>query len=944
MGDVKRMPSDVSSPAFGVLGPLEVAVDGRRVPVRSPKQRSLLAGLLLNAGRSVPLGELATVIWGPEQPANPRCGVQVCATRLRALLAEAGCPQIILTSTDGYLIDVPQEQVDLGRFHRWLAEADQAAGQSDAVREAAALRAALAQWRADPLADVRSEALQREAVPRLWAQRLNALERRFDAELRLGRYAEIIDELFETVAREPLRERFWGQLMTALHRDGRRADALAAYHEARRHLAEELGIDPGDDLRRRHAEVLAGTEAGSVGVVLPVVPRQLPSEAPAFTGRAREVAELTNLLAGRGMRGGPGSPTVVVVSGTAGVGKTALALHWARRVADRFPDGQLWLNLRGYDHRPAMTTQQALTLLLRALGVPDADVPPDVDSQSGLYRSLMDGRRALVVLDNAGTAEQLRPLLPGSPDSLTLLTSRDQLTGLVAIDGAHAIELELFTAEEGLELLVRRLGAARIATEPVAAREVVERCARLPLALAIAAARAAQRPRLRLAALAGQLRSARERLDEFSSPDIATDPRAVFSWSYRSLGVPAARLFRRLGAHPGPDISVTALACLVGAPIERVRQPLAELSRAHLLVEQDDGRYTLHDLLRAYAAELASSHDKPPDRRSSLRRLLDHYLHTGHVAARLIEPLRDPLVLPPSAAGVTIRPPATREAALTWFADEYAGLLAAIECAAGAGFDTHTWQLVWTLADFQQWRGHWHDRAALLRMALETTRRLGNRAEQARAHRGLGYAYTRLGRDDDAHTHLRHALDLYVRLADQVGEARAHHGLSYVLERQGNHHGALWHAQRALDRYPADGHRAHRARAVGSVAWCHARLGDHHQTLHHCIQALSLLCGTGDRVAEAATWDSLGYARHHLGDHHRAVVCFRTALRLRRELGHRTGEANTLVHLGDTFQAMGDRPGARGVWNEALRVLDQLGGDESVRVRTRLAALGSEPA
>jgi tetratricopeptide (TPR) repeat protein len=490
--------------------------------------------------------------------------------------------------------------------------------------------------------------------------------------------------------------------------------------------------------------------------------------------------------------------------------------------------------------------------------------------------------------------------------------------------------------------LVRRLGARRVDADPAAVAEIIDRCARLPLALSVATARASQRPGLCLGRLAAQLRAARERLDEFSGSDAATDVRAVFSWSYRKLGEPAARLFRLCGVHPGPDMSTETLAALAGIAPPGLLPLLKELADAHLMVEHVPGRWTVHDLLRVYATELADGHG-PAERRGALRRVLDHYLHSAHAAAMVLEPLRDAIELTPPDPAAAVRVPTDREDALAWFAREHDGLLAAVDRAGRGGFDTHAWQLAWTLADFQQWRGLWPDRAACLTIALAAARRLGNIAEQARAHRGLGYAYTRLARNDDAHLHLRQALDVYERLGDRAGRARAHHGLSYLLERQGDRTGALWHAERALILYPPEGNRAQRARAVGSVGWCHSQVGRHRLALRFNRLALALLDGVGDRVAEAATWDNLGYAHHHLGDHRQAVACYETALRLRRELGHRYGEANTLTHLGDTLHASGAWDAARRSWQEALAVLEQLGEPDADRVRIKLRELTTTP-
>lgn len=940
---MEDLPSDAGDLFFGLLGPLQVHIGRRAMQVGSPKHRVLLASLLLRPRRVVPVRELADAMWAMDEPVNPRRTVQLAVVRLRATLAAAGSPDLLITQGNGYALDVPDDSVDLGKFNRRLREADAAAALSDVEAEAVALRAALACWRGEPLADIPSDLLQRQAAPRLREQRLQALERRLDLDLRLGRHTQVVAELLEATAADPLRERLWFQLVTALHRSGRRADALAAYHTGRAHLVEEFGIEPSDELRQLHAAVLGGLRSSTSGaVLLPTAPRQLPPDVSAFAGRTPQLAQLSDLLLERERTESAAAP-IVVVSGTAGVGKTALAVHWSRRMADEFPDGQLWVNLRAYDHRPARPPEQALTLFLRALGVAGDSIPQDLDSQSGLYRSLMNGRRALVVIDNASTAEDVRPLLPGSVGNAVIVTSRDRLTGLVASDGAHPVELDMFTDAEGHELMVRRLGAQRVAAEPAAVAEIVERCARLPLALAIAAARAAQRPTMRLAALAEQLQAAQNRLDTLSTEDKATDARAIFCASYRSLDLAAARLFRLLGNYPGPDGSAEALGSLSGLSIAAVRPVLEELTSAHLVAEHRPGRYTLHDLLRTWATELALKGDRR-ERDSARRRVLDHYVHSAHEAALLIEPLRQPIPISQPDPAVTLRLPTDRDQALEWFATEYAGLSAAIEQSHAAGLDTHTWQLVWTLADFQQWRGLWHDRAANLHTALEAAHRLDHRAEQARAHRGLGYAYTRMARNDDAHTHLRLALDLYDELGDPVGQARAHHGLSYLLERQGNARAGLAHAEKALNLFPLDGSRAHRARALGTVGWCHGQLGDFQQSLVYNEQALALLNGTGDRVAEAATWDSLGYTHHHLGQHEQAIECYQIALRLRRDLGHCYGEANTLSHLGDTYLAVGKPEVARTVWKDALAIFVQLGEPDADHVRRRLTLIGTSGA
>jgi DNA-binding SARP family transcriptional activator len=506
---------------FRLLGPFEVRTGGRRVEVMSPKHRVLLAVLLLHAGRPVPVERLAEAVWGEAQPDNPRRVVHVYVTRLRRLLALSGPGETIATCADGYRIDVRPEQVDLGRFRRCLEEAARAAGRGDLDAEEAGLAAALAQWRGEPLADVPSELLQREAAPQLHEQRLQAIERRVDIELGRGRRDELVGELVALTAQHPQREPLWARLMIALHRSGRRADALDAYHTVRRHLADELGIDPGEELQARYATVLAGSpgrdhDRPARAVALPPVPRQLPPDPPAFTGRVEERAQLDELLADRS--GGDAPARTVVISGTAGVGKTALVTHWARRVADRFPDGQLWVDLRGLDPGRAVTAGRALERFLRALGVPDSRVPEDLDEAAALYRSLLDGRRMLIVLDDARSAAQVRPLLPGAPGCLLVVTSRSWLTGLIATEGAHPLVLDLLTFQEARQMLAARLGVDRIPAGPADVEEIVGICARLPLALAVVTARAATDPRFGLEDLKAEVRAARGGLVRTVSP------------------------------------------------------------------------------------------------------------------------------------------------------------------------------------------------------------------------------------------------------------------------------------------------------------------------------------------------------------------------------------------------------------------------------------------
>jgi tetratricopeptide (TPR) repeat protein len=668
------------------------------------------------------------------------------------------------------------------------------------------------------------------------------------------------------------------------------------------------------------------------------VPQQLPAAVAHFAGRVGELAMLTGLLRGRADTGG----TVVIsaIGGTAGVGKTALAVYWGHQVADRFPDGQLYVNLRGFDPTGAvMDPAEAVRRFLDALQVPPERITVDLDEQAALYRSQLAGKRMLVVLDNARDTAQVRPLLPGAPTCLVLVTSRNQLTGLVATDGAHPINLDLLTPAEARELLARRLGADRVAAESEAVEEIITQCARLPLALAIVAARAATRPQLPLNTLAGELRDASGRLGALTTDDPYADVRAVFSWSYQALTPDAARLFRLLGLHPGPDIAAAAAGSLAGLPASTIRPLLAELTGASLLVEHVPGRYSLHDLLRAYASDLAQRIDPDQQRQAATHRILDHYLHTAHTADRLLFPARDLITLAPPAPGVTPQQPADHKQAWDWFTVERAVLLAAVEHAAATGFDTHTWQQAWALETFLYLRGRWHDQATTGRAAVAAAHRLADPIAQVRTYHNLARAYTRLGRFDDAHTSFSHALDLATQAGDQTRQAHIHHNLGYLWERRANYRQARDHARQALALYQATGHQPGQAYALNAIGWYHALLGDYQQALTACQQALTLFQELDDRQGQATTWDSIGYAHHHLGDYSQAVKCYQHTLTLYRDIGNHYLEATVLIRLGDTHHATGNHHAARDDWQQALTILEELDHPDAEQVRTKIAGL-----
>ena len=675
----------------------------------------------------------------------------------------------------------------------------------------------------------------------------------------------------------------------------------------------------------------------------PVVPRHLPPAVPDFAGRAAELDLLTRLAEHAGSAG-----TVVIsaTDGAAGIGKTALAVCAGHRMAARFPDGQLYLNLRGFDHRDRpVSVAEAVRGFIDAFGVPARQIPTTLDGQIGLYRSLLADRRVLVLLDNARDVEQVRPLLPGAPGCLVLVTSRRRLSGLVAGEGAYHMSLDLLPPADARDLLAQRIGADRVAAEPGAVEEIVTACAGLPLALSIVAARAAAQPRFGLAGLASELRVPDGGLDvlDLGEPDCSV--RAVFSWSYRTLTDGATRLFQLLGLHSGPDIAVAAAASLAGVPTAQVRPLLAELTRARLLEEPAAGRYACHDLLRAYARELASTSLPEDDRRAAVHRLLDHLLHSAHDATMLLNPHRIPIAPVPSQPGVTIVSAGDHDAALAWFTVEHRTLLAAVSHAAEVGLDRHAWQLAWTVMTFLDRRGHWDDWAATQCTALAAAQRSGDRTGQAHAHRGLGRAYTQLGRLDEARVHLRDALDLYGLLDDQAGTAQTHLDLALLCERREDQRAALDHSRRALEVYRAAGHRYGQANALNAVGWHYALLGDHRRALACCREAIDIHREVGDRPGEADTWDSLGYSHHQLGEYADAAECFRQAIALYRGTGNRYIEASTLLSLGETHDAAGVPQAARQAWEAALVIFEESGRPDSAdEVRARLRALDARQA
>jgi tetratricopeptide (TPR) repeat protein/transcriptional regulator with XRE-family HTH domain len=665
-------------------------------------------------------------------------------------------------------------------------------------------------------------------------------------------------------------------------------------------------------------------------------PAQLPTDQAGFAGRDAPLHRLDALL--EAGRDGPGA-SVIVVSGSAGVGKTALAVHWAHRVRAQFPDGQLFVNLRGFDPDGAATPSEALRVFLSGLGVTPEKMPPDQESQVALYRSLLAGRRVLVVLDNARDVAQVRPLLPSGSGCAVVVTSRRQLGGLVALESAQPVPLGVFDQREAREMLRRRLSPQRLVADAEGVDDVIRGCAGLPLALAVVAARAAAHSGLSLATIAKELRASTGGLDALAGPDPSSDVRAAFSWSYNLLDAPAARLFRLLSLHQGPHVGLTAAASLAGLPVAAVRPLLAELTGAHLLGEPEPGCYAFHDLLRAYAAELARSVDAADERGAAVRRLLDHYVHVTHAAALRLTPGRERIPLEPPAPGVAVETIADHDAALAWFAREEEALSATVRLAAEGGFDAEVGRLAWAVATYFRRRGNWVALLEIQDAALTGARRLGIPREEARARRGIARALVWLREDEAALRHLLAARELYATHGGDTEVAHADLELALVHERAGRYEAAAHCADLAYGVFTGSGDRPGQARALNMMGWCRARAGDPAGAVRWCRESIALYRRIPDGAGEANAWDSYGYVLHRLGRHAQAAACYRRSHRQFVEAGDRFGQAFVLRHLGDVLLDAGDPRAAGAAWAEALAIFEELRHPDAADVRAQLGAL-----
>lgn len=956
-----------------LLGPLDVVVDGEPREVRGLRRKAILATLALRAGEVVSTDQLADVAWHSGAPATALNTLQSNVSHLRGIL---GGRQAITARPPGYQLALDDDGTDVLVAERLLRES---AAHADPALAARVLREALGLWRGRPLGDLAGLPWLEEQAGRLDLVHERIQRALAVAMLSAGEHERLLPDLERMAADQPLDEQICAHLMTALYRCGRQADALAAYARLRRALDDELGIDPGHPLRDLELAILrqdvalaapvgygtltisaqpglaalageapaAAAEAvAGISPAPPVpamvvhgmpAPAQLPRPAAGFSGRTRELAWLTAIASpafGPQDPGGPADldapegsgPVIAAITGTAGVGKTALALHWAHRSRAQFPDGQLYVNLRGFDPGGLCADPgEALRGFLMALGVPPESIPTGLGAQEGMYRSLLAGKRVLVVLDNARDAGHVRPLLPATPGCLTVITSRDQLAGLTVTEGAHPLRLDLLGVGDARDLLARRVGAARVAWERDAVNEIIDRCAGLPLALSIAAARAVLRPDFPLAVTAAELRDATVVLDPLSAGEPTSDARAVLSWSYQALTPQAAQMFRLLGLHPAPDIGVSAAASLAGIDVLRARALLDELTRASLCTEQRPGRYAAHDLLRAYARELATAHDSEQDLQGATRRMLGHYLLTARAALILTEGDLAVLTLAPMGSTVTAIELSSHWEADAWLAAEHATIRALTQVAAESGMTEIAWQLAWMVSGFLLRRGCWADQEQMLQACLDAAQRAGDTAGEAHSLLGLGLGYLRSGRGDDAeaaYSRARRALE--TGDCPPASAATLYSGLAALAQHWQRHRDSIGLAEQASALAVAAGNRPLQAMNLALIGSGHARLRDFQQAIACCKRGLAEIKGLRQPRAEGALWSSLGYAYSRLGDQHRAIACFERSLNLNRELADLHSEAGKLASLCAVYERMGWAQAARLARRHALRILTDL--------------------
>lgn len=883
---------------FRVLGPVEFGVAGRVVPTGHPRQRCVLAVLLIEVNRTVSTEQLIDRVWGERPPNRARNVLSGYITRLRAVISAGE------TSLDrrpgGYSLSADPGLIDLHRF-RDLVTRGRAAQDPELLSEALNL------WRGRAFADTASDWLinMREMLEN---ERLEALLRRNDILLGRGGHAELLAELHDLATAHPLDERVTRQLVIALYRCGRQADALAAYSRARALLSDELGLDLSPESQALQRQIL-GNDPALTAAPPPSppasrpVPRQLPAVTADFTGRGSELALLD----------ATGATPVLTIDGAAGVGKTALAVSWGQRVAGRFPDGQLFVNLRGHAPGRPLSSLSALAQFLRALGVPPDQLPLDVDEAAALYRSVLAERRVLVVLDDARGPGQVRPLLPGNPGCTVVITSRNRLGGLIAKDGAQRLTLDVLDPQTAVDLLSRLLGAQRVAREPEAAAELARLCTHLPLALRISAANLANHPHRPIAEHAGELRAG-NRLDTLQiDGDREAAVRTAFELSYAALEPDARLAFRRIGLIPGPEFTAASVAVLLPGSAEESARLLETLSAAHLVETATAGRYRCHDLLKLFAAELARTDD---DRTAALDRLIAADVAAAGSAAVVLYPHM--LRLPGGVPGREVF--TDHSDALAWLDSERAGLVALIEHTAGHGPRRVAWQLADTLRGYFWLRRCADDWLATARTALAAAQEGGDQQAQAAARLSIADVYWSVGQHAEAMTNYAQALEHARRAGWADGQATILGNLASVNLERGELTLARENYTCALELHQEKGRRAVTLSNLGNLDWEQGALAE---AQRHFIEALGL---HESPVAMANSLVNLGCVRHDLGLPDQALADLTEALALAREIGDDADEANALVGIAAVLSDAGRPTDARDRGREALELARRIGG------------------
>ncbi|GAA3667892.1 BTAD domain-containing putative transcriptional regulator [Lentzea roselyniae] len=850
--------------SFGLLGPLDVVLDGHHVHVPSGKRRVILAALLLRPGQVVGVDELVELTGGS------RNALQTAVGRLRE---DLGRPELVQTRPGGYLLDVRPDEVDVHRFG--LLEP----------------REALKLWRGRPFADIGSDALERDHVPALTEKYLATLEARIDQDLKHGRHEQLVPELRTLTGQHPARERLWAQLIVALHRCDRQTEALRAYDDIRTRLAEELGLDPGRDLQQAHQQVLTADNR-------PRARNDLPGDIPDFAGRADDLDEILAAVPS-------GCVAITAIDGMAGIGKTTLAVRAAHRLAPKFPDAQLFVDLHSYtEGAEPRTPSDALLALLTALGVPAQDIPDGLDARAARWRAEMAHRKALVVLDNAGSAAQVRPLLPGT--GLVLVTSRRRL---VDLDAAYPVSLDVLSEEDSLNLLARIVGQK---ADLDAAREIVRLCGYLPLAVRIVGARWRTRPAWSAQDLVRRL--TQQRLIELKAGERSVA--GAFALSYQQLTADQQRLFRRLGLHTGEDWDVHLAAAVAGTTRAEAERLLDELLDVHLVQQQENGRYRFHDLL----ADHAKASVEPDEKDEAVVRILDHYLHGAATSAQRIAPGR-----PEIHSTVTyeqIDPPvfATPVEALAWQEAERRNLRAAVYLAAYEGHYRYAWQLPHHFAHFLLLRGSGRERVEVQSVALAAAHHLGDLQARAEALRGLGSAYLGQENYEKAAEHLHEALDLMRQIGDVRGEASTLGLLGMVAREQREFDKAMEHYQRALVLMRQVGAPTGEADALEHIGILHAERGEYDEALTHLEHALPLLQSRGDVRAYAGVLHDLAYVHFGMFNDKESRSCAERSLAAYRESGDRRGESIAVAEFAYWRYETGDFAAVREMVREVRRL------------------------